>query len=111
MNAEKLLIQTLEDLIKAVKNEHAPSIQEAVSDAINVLGYDPSEVDIEYLVALEIGVPAKNPEEAVQKFIELLKDNPTYEWCYRVTSDENDDVDEIVDTYRWENHEPPRRER
>lgn len=108
MNSEKLLIQTLENLIKAVKNGHNPSIQEAVFDAINVLGYDPSEEEIEYQVTLEIGVSAMNPDEAVQKFIELLVNNPTYEWCYRVTSDENNNVDEIVDTYRGEDYKASR---
>ena len=99
------IVMALEEVIKAVKN--GKNVSMAVEDAIVVLGYDPSDMEIEYLVALEIGVPAKNPEEAVREFIKLLKNNTTYEWCYKVTNDE-DDVEEIVDTYRWGNADTER---
>lgn len=99
---QELLIRALEDVIKAIKNDyHKTTVNIAVDDAIEVLGYDPSDIEIEYTVSLEIGVPAKNPDEAVREFIKLLKNNPNYEWCYKVTSDDDDDVEEIVDTYRW----------
>jgi uncharacterized protein YeeX (DUF496 family) len=108
MASHGLVVKALEDIIKAIKNDyHQTTLDIAVDDAIYVLGYDPSNMEVEYLVALEIGVPAKNPEEAVQKFIQLLKNNTTYEWCYKVTNDE-DDVEEIVDTYRWGNADTER---
>lgn len=92
------IITALEDLIKAIRNESKLSIDLAVSDAVEALGYDPSEPN-EYLVSLEIGVTAKNPEEAVREFMKLLDHNPSNEWVYKVTDD--NDVEEIVDTYRW----------
>lgn len=101
MSNQARVIKALEDMVRAVKSESVFDISIAVDDAIDVLGYDPSDMEIEYLVTLEIGVPAKNPEEAVRGFIQLLKNNTTYEWCYKVTNDE-DNVEEIVDTYRWE---------
>lgn len=94
-----VLIDALENLIKAVKDEHKVSIDIAVSDAISALGYDPSYPEQEYLVSLEIGVTSTNPEAAVREFIELLKNNPDCDWVYK-TINENDE-EEIVDSYRW----------
>lgn len=93
------LVIALEDLIKAVKENHKPMIEDAMLYAISTLGYDPSIKEQEYLVSLEIGTYAKTPDEAVKKFIGLLEDNPSNKWVYK-TTDENDN-EAVVDTYRW----------
>lgn len=81
------VVAALENLIEAIKKEDKASIDFAVSDAIETLGYDPSNPEQEYLVSLEFSIRATNPEDATREVIRLLQSDPNFQWTYKVTDE------------------------
>lgn len=78
------VVKALEHLIRVVRDSNG-NVDKAISNAIDALGYDPAEQ--EFLVSLEIGVLATNPNDAVKEFKSLITESVD-NWAYNVT-DEN----------------------
>lgn len=55
-------------------------------------GQDPNEGTTEYLVRLLFRIPAKTPEEAVEKYVEQIVSHGLRNWSYRVEDEETGDM-------------------
>lgn len=89
----------LENLIAAIDEMDFTALDALRPSLVEVLGYDPQDRVQTYLVSLEIGMEARNAEEAVRAYIDLIESEGLGSWVYK-TVDEKDN-EEIIDTYYW----------
>lgn len=88
---------SLEALIQAVDDwSNEPIIAAALEDACNALGYDPRAKQ-ERSVSLTIDIWSTTPKDAVEKFMDLIKDSQ--EWSYEVIDEKGKTT--VVDTMDW----------
>lgn len=81
--------KALVDLVKACdKFRDVDGVAEAISAAIDVLGYDPLNVVKDYTVSLIIDTEATSISEAVRNAMSMIDNNPSELWSYIVEDSE-----------------------
>lgn len=90
---------SLENLVKAVKGKNPEEIEDAVAEAIEALGFDPSAKEQLYTVSLKMAFYKTRPEDAVKEFIRAIEE--TRDGWFYIVEDEKGGS-HTVDTYYWD---------